>query len=174
MVKADRTQIGIHAANLDEVNAQKDLVEQQIALTKLTAPFDGTVVKGELTRLLGTPFKRSDVLFTLAQGTGLRVVVDVGERDIENIKVGQSGRLVLSARPSDRLDIHIARISPVATVTAEGQNVFEVEANIDGSAQSLAPGMKGTAKIDTGTSPIAWHWAKRAARALYYFGWSRL
>ena len=174
MVKADRTQVAIHSANLDEVNAQKDLVEQEIGLTKLTAPFDGTVVKGELTRLLGTPFKRSDALFTLAQGTLLRVVVDVGERDIEDIKVGQSGKLVLSARPSDHLGIRIARISPVATVTADGQNVFEVEADIDGDAQSLAPGMKGTAKIGTGSAPVALHWFKRAAHALYYFGWSRL
>ena len=45
---------------------------------------------------------------------------------------------------------------------------------IAGNAQSLAPGMKGTAKISTGSAPIALHWARRAAHALYYFGWSRL
>jgi multidrug resistance efflux pump len=174
MVKADRTQLALKRAKLDEVLAEKDLVAQQLERIRLVAPFDGVVIKGDLTQLLGSPLKRGDILLTLSQGTGFRVIVDVPERDISDIAIGQEGRLVLTALPAQRFAVRIARITPVATVSSDGQNVFEVEAALTANAPDLVPGMKGVAKIATRDQPIGSKWAARAWHALTFLAWSRL
>lgn len=175
MVKADRTQVAIRSAKLDEVIAQRDLIDNQLAQTRLLAPFDGVVIKGDLTQLLGSPLKRSDTLLTLSKGEGFRVIVEVDERDISDIRIGQDGTLVLAALPSESFRIRIVRTTPVANVTPDGKNVFEVEAAVEsGSTAILAPGLKGVAKVTAGTEPISWKWIAGAWHALVYAIWSRL
>ncbi|WP_158590535.1 efflux RND transporter periplasmic adaptor subunit [Noviherbaspirillum cavernae] len=176
MVKADRTQVALRRAKLDEVIAQRELVAQQLERTQLIAPFDGVVIKGDLTQLLGSPLKRGDVLLTVSQGSEFRVMVEVPERDISGVKLGQAGKLVLTALPDQAFGIRIARITPVAGISSDGENVFEVEAQLDAdaAAAALVPGLKGVAKITTGHTPIGWQWAARAWHALSFIVWSRL
>jgi multidrug resistance efflux pump len=174
MVKSDRTQIVLRRAKLDEVLAQKDLVSQELARTQLVAPFDGAVIKGDLTQLLGSPIKRGDILLTLSQGTGFRVIVEVPERDIGDMQVGQRGTLVLSALPATRFPIRVKRIMPVADVSSDGRNVFELEAELEGDADKLVPGLHGVAKITVADKPIGWKWTLRVWHALSFLAWSRL
>jgi len=174
MVKGDRAQLAMARAKLDDVTAQKDLLDQQLAHTRLVAPFDGVVIKGDLTQLLGSPLRRSDVLLTLSQGSGFRVIIEVDERDISDIQLGQRGTLVLSALPSEQFSFQVTRLTLVANTTTEGKNVFEVEAALDSGVQKLAPGLKGIAKISIGNQPIGWQWAAHLWHALSYALWSRL
>jgi hypothetical protein len=173
MAKGDRTQLALKRAKLDEVLAERDLVAQQLERVRLVAPFDGVVIKGDLTQLLGSPLKRGDILLTLSQGTGFRVIIDVPERDISDIMIGQESVLVLTALPAQRFAVRITRITPVAAVSADGQNVFEVEAALTENAPDLVPGMKGVAKISTRDEPIGWRWVSRAWHALTFIAWSR-
>lgn len=174
MAKGDRTQLALKRARLDEVLAEKELVAQQLERIRLVAPFDGVVIKGDLTQLLGSPIKRGDILLTLSQGTGFRVMIDVPERDIADIDIGQEGTLALTALPAQRFPVRIVRITPVASVSSSAQNVFEVEADLKGNAPDLVPGMKGVAKIATRNEPIGWKWAARAWHAVTFLLWSRL
>lgn len=174
MAKGDRTQLAMKRAKLDEVLAEKDLVAQQLERIRLVAPFDGVVIKGDLTQLLGSPLKRGDILLTLSQGTGFRVMIEVPERDIADIAIGQEGVLVLTALPAQRFAVRIVRITPVATVSGDAQNIFEAEAALTGDAPDLVPGMKGVAKIATRDEPIGWKWAARVWHALTFLAWSRL
>lgn len=174
MVKTDRTEVVLRRAKLDEVIAQKDLVTQQLDRIQLVAPFDGVVINGDLTQLLGSPMKRGDVLFTLAEGTDFRVMVEVPERDISDIAVGQRGQLVLTALPAENFPIRVVRITPVAGVSADGQNIFEIEAALEGQSDRLVPGMKGAAKITAGDKPFGWKWAVRAWHAVSFIFWSRV
>ncbi|MGZ3238544.1 MAG: HlyD family efflux transporter periplasmic adaptor subunit [Burkholderiaceae bacterium] len=175
MSKADRTQVAIRSAKLDEITAQRDLIDNQLSQTQLLAPFDGVVIKGDLTQMLGAPLKRSDTLLTLSQGDGFRVIVEVDERDISDLRTGQSGTLVLAALPSKNFNIRIVRIMPVSNVSSDGQNVFEIEAEVNAARMpTLAPGLKGVAKITTDIQPVGWKWIARAWHALTYVVWSRL
>jgi multidrug resistance efflux pump len=174
MVKADRTQVALRRAKLDEILAQKDLAAQQLQHTQLLAPFDGVVIKGDLTQLLDSPLKRGDVLLTLSRGPEFRVIVEIPEREIEDIKPEQRGKLVLAAMPAEQFGIRIVRVSPVATVSSDGQNVFEVEAAFNSNATKLVPGLKGVAKITTDDKSLGWHWLKRAWHRLSFIVWSNL
>ncbi|MGI4849573.1 MAG: efflux RND transporter periplasmic adaptor subunit [Janthinobacterium lividum] len=173
MAKYDRAQVVVHRAKLDSLLAQKELIEERLGRIQMIAPFDGVVIKGDLTQMMGAPVKRGDVLLTLAEGTGFRVIVDVPERDIADIEVGQAGSLMLTAMPEQKLRIHIVRIMPVANVSAENQNGFEVEAVLDQPAPALVPGLKGAAKIATGQKAFGWKWLVRGWQRLYFLVWSR-
>jgi len=173
MVKGDRTQAALSRAKLDEINAQLELLDQQLTYTKLSAPFDGVVIKGDLQQLLGAPLKRSDALLTLSEGPEFRVIIEVDERDISDVRIDQHGTLVLAAFPDERFPIRVVRMTPLASAS-NGANIFEVEAVIESDVAKLMPGLKGTAKIGTNTRPAAWKWIARAWHSLTYIVWSKL
>lgn len=173
MVKGDRTQAALSRAKLDELNAQMELLDQQQTYTKLTAPFDGVVIKGDLQQLLGAPLKRSDALLTLSQGQEFRVIIEVDERDISDVRIDQKGTLVLAAFPDERFPIRVVRMTPLAS-GSNGANIFEVEAVIESDVAKLMPGLKGSAKIGTNTRPAAWKWIARMWHSLTYVVWSKL
>jgi RND family efflux transporter MFP subunit len=174
MVKGERTQIAIRRARLDELQAERDLLEQHLRHTRLVAPFDGVIIKGDLSHLLGSPLKRGDMILTLSHGPEFRVVIDVPENDIGDVRLGQRGTLALLALPTQRKAFRITRISPVATVNPDGRNVFEVEAVLDEVHSALAPGMKGAARIAIDSHATSWQRVVKLWHALSYTVWSKL
>jgi RND family efflux transporter MFP subunit len=173
MVKGDRTQMAISRAKLDEIMAQVELADHQLAHTRLVAPFDGIVINGDLAQLLGAPLKRSDTLLTLSQGEDFKVIIDVDEREISDVRIGQKGTLALTSFPDERFAIRVVRITPLATAS-DGRNNFEVEAVIESDASALTPGLKGVAKVGTNTQPAAWKWIARFWHKLTFIAWSWL
>jgi biotin carboxyl carrier protein len=164
IARSDRQQMGIALARMEEAKAQLELAAQQLGRTRIEAPFDGVVIAGDLSRSVGAPVKRGEVMLTVAPLDGWRIVVEVDERDIDHVRVGQHGQLALSALPFDSLPIIVRKLTPVAR-TAEGANVFEVEAALDGTAAGaeLRPGLQGAARLSIGRAPLAW----RALRTLW-------
>jgi multidrug efflux pump subunit AcrA (membrane-fusion protein) len=170
IARSDRQQMGVALARMEESKAQLELASQQLGRTRIESPFDGVVIAGDLTRSVGAPVKRGEVMLTVAPLDGWRIVVEVDERDIDRVRVGQRGQLALSALPFDSLPITVRKLTPVAR-SAEGANVFEVEAALDDAAGArhaaeLRPGLQGAARLAIGSEPLAW----RALRAL----WSQL
>ncbi len=149
--KQDRAQVLAANARAGEARSQLQLVEQQISRSTIFAPIDGVVTKGDLKQKLGAPLKRGEALFSVSPATGFRVIVSIPDRKIDQIKIGQKGRLVLSALPNSEFRFNIAQIVPIA-IQREGKNLFEIEGNlIDADDAILRPGMEGVAKIDTPT-----------------------
>jgi hypothetical protein len=90
------------------------------------------------------------VLLTLAPSDAYRLILEVDERDIAGLRLGQHGQLALAAMPSRRLAFQVTRITPIATTT-DGRNAFEVEAKLDEALPAMRPGLRGVAKVDAGT-----------------------
>ena len=130
-------------------------------------PFEGIIIKGDLSQRLGAPVQRGDVLLTLSPANNYSVIVDVDERDINDVKVGRPGALALSALPDAIVAFTVARVTPVATAK-DGQNVYEIEGRIDDNLAALRPGLQGVAKIDAGERSTAWVWTHR------FVDWARL
>lgn len=153
----DWAQSRIAGAQLAQAQAQLDLVETQLARTRLHAPLDGIVVAGDLQQSLGAPVQRGQVLLEIAPLEGYRVILKVDERRIAGIAAGQSGTLMLSAAPAARLPVRIESVTPVAEVE-DGHNRFRVEARLLETPDWLRPGMSGTAKIDVAERAFGWIW----------------
>jgi len=173
MARADRTQLVISQARADEARAQLALVDEQLGRTRIEAPFDGVVIRGDLSQSLGSPVQRGDVLLTVAPRERFRVIVEVDERDIGRVRVGQPGSLALSALPWDTLAVKVTRVTPMANAV-EGRNVFEVEAALDAQPDTLRPGLRGVARIAVGREPLLWAWTHRLTEWLRLGVWSWL
>jgi RND family efflux transporter MFP subunit len=156
--QADRGAMGVLAAQVNQAEAQLALAEERLARTTLVAPFDGVVVSGDLSQQIGSPLQTGQTLFEVAPLQGFRVMMQVADRDIAGLVVGQRGELVLSGLPDRKLPIGVKRITPVST-QQDGQNVFAVEAAIDGPAvAALRPGMQGIGKVVVGQRSLLWIW----------------
>ena len=167
----DRTQMVISQSKAAETQALLSLAETQLDRTRLQAPFDGIVIKGDLSQTLGAPVQRGEVLLVLAPNDSFRLIVEVDETDIAAIRPGQQGELALAARPEQPLRFTTRRIVPVATA-AEGRNYFEVEATPDQTQADLRPGLSGIAKIEVGERSLAWLLFHRAVAWLRLALWS--
>ena len=145
------------SAQIAQSEAQLALVEEQLARTLMLAPIDGLIVSGDLSQSLGSPVERGQVLFEIAPLNDYRVALQVDERDIAQVKTGQSGQLALAGIPNDVLPFAVRRITPVATAE-EGRNYFRVEAHLSKPSSRLRPGMEGVGKIDIGQRKLIWIW----------------
>ncbi|MDB5820227.1 MAG: hypothetical protein JWQ11_3867 [Rhizobacter sp.] len=151
--RADRAQLVINQSKAAEAQAQLELVDMKLARSRISAPFDGVVIKGDLSQSLGAAVAQGAELITVAPRDRFRVMVEVDERDIDAVAIGQSGTLALSALPWNTLPIRVVRISPIANAV-EGRNVFEVEAALLGQPAELRPGLQGSAHIVAGEQPL--------------------
>jgi multidrug resistance efflux pump len=172
----DRSRASILRAQMDQVGAEQSLVDARIARTALSAPFSGVVVAGDLSQRLGSPVARGDVLFEVAPQDGYRIILRVDERDITALRVGQAGRLRLSALPNEELPFSVRHIQPV-TVAEDGLNHFRVEAHLqtegvgESARRRLRPGMEGAARVEVGERPLLWIWTHRAIDTLRLGAW---
>lgn len=157
MAKFDLPQVRIMEAKVNQAQAELALVEEQLARARITAPFTGVVMSGDLSQSLGAPVERGQVLFEVAPLESYRVIVEVDERDIGDIEVGQEGRLALPSLPDELFPLAISTVTPVLTAR-EGRNYFRVEARVLKVSGRLRPGMEGVGKIDIGRRRLIWIW----------------
>jgi hypothetical protein len=174
MSKRERGPAQILRARIDQAQAQLALVEEQLARSVMSAPFDGVIVRGDLTQNLGAPVERGQVLFEIAPLDGYRVALQVDERDIAHVIPGQRGQLTVASMPGARFGIEVKTVTPLNTAR-EGRNYFKVEALLDADAsERLRPGMQGVAKIHVDERKLVWIWTRSFTDWLRLWLWSWL
>lgn len=166
--QADRANMGVLAAQVHQAEAQLALAEERIARALIRAPYDGTVVSGDLSQQIGSPVETGKLLFEVAPLEGYRVMLEVDDRDIARLALQQRGELVLSGLPDHVLPVEVRRLTPVA-VQRDGRNLFAVEAAVLGAVPpGLRPGMEGIGKVAVGERSLLWIWTHG------FFDWLRL
>ncbi|MBL8385603.1 MAG: HlyD family efflux transporter periplasmic adaptor subunit [Burkholderiales bacterium] len=171
MANADRVALRLASAQANQARAQLDLTLEKLRRVQIVAPFDGVVVRGDLTQELGSPVEQGKVLFEIAPLDAWRVIVKVDERDIAHVREGATGDLVLASLPGQSFPLKVRRVTPVS-VAEEGRNYFRVEAEVAADAVKgavkMRPGMEGVAKIGAGQGSPLWIWTRR------FVDWVRL
>ena len=173
MAEREAAKVEILTARMHQVKAEIALVDDQLAHTKVVAPFDGIVVTGDLSQQLGAPIEKGKVLYEIAPLDSYRLVIEVDERDIADVAVGQRGSLMLSAFPSEVIDVTVEKITPVSTAK-EGRNFFRIEAQFDQPHDRLRPGMEGAGKIEIDRRPLMWIWTHQIVDWIRLAAWSWL
>jgi multidrug resistance efflux pump len=153
----DRSESRVISARIAQSNAQLELLREQLARTKLKAPIKGMIVKGDLSQSLGSPVERGKVLFEIAPLDEYRIILQVDEREINEIEEGQQGYLALAALPGETLPFSVSRITPVSSQES-GKNTFRVEARLHENSEKLRPGMQGVGKVEVGSRRLLWIW----------------
>lgn len=171
MANHDRAQTRILSAQVEQAEAQIQLLDERLSRTQFLAPFDGVIVSGDLSQQFGSPVERGTVLFEVAPLDSYRVIVEVDETEISDIAVGDEGELALSALPGEIMPIRIEKISPLSTAE-DRRNFFRVEARLEGSNAKLRPGMMGVGKIAVDTRKLIWIWTHGLFDWLSFWIWT--
>jgi hypothetical protein len=155
MAGHDLTAMQVVGAQLREAQAQLDLLDDKLSRVKVLAPYDGVIVTGDLSQQVGTPVEAGKKLFEIAPLRSYRIILQVDERDIGQVRVGQSGELVMTGLAGDPMPFTVAKIMPVATAQ-DGRNFYRVEARLRQDSPLLLPGMEGVGKIGAGRRKLGW------------------
>ncbi|MFO8048391.1 MAG: HlyD family efflux transporter periplasmic adaptor subunit, partial [Desulfosudaceae bacterium] len=147
MARGDRSEANIIRAQLDQAEAQLEMAESRLERLSIRAPFKGVLLSGDLTQQLGGSVTQGKELFQMAPLEAYRLILEVDESEISEVKKGQQGDLVLSALSGETYGFTVTKITPLTT-SAEGHNYFRVEAELDRQSPFLRPGMEGVGKID--------------------------
>ncbi|MDR0575954.1 MAG: HlyD family efflux transporter periplasmic adaptor subunit [Candidatus Accumulibacter sp.] len=151
----DLTAMEVVGAQLRQASAQLALATEKIARARLTAPFDGIVVSGDLSQQIGAPVKAGDTLFEIAPLMSYRVILQVDEREIRHVRMDQPGQLVMTGIAGEPMPFKVVKLTPVATAQ-DGRNFFRVEAALADASPRLRPGMEGVGKIEAGRRSSWW------------------
>jgi len=126
--------------------------EVQLSYTAVTANWDG----GSSRRYVGERFvnegsllQANAPLMTLVDLDTMKVVVNVVERDIPFMFVGQKAKIRVDAFKDKTFDAEVIRIAPVIK---ERSRQGAVELSIDNSTHKLKPGMFVTAELQFNSS----------------------
>jgi hypothetical protein len=173
LARLDRGEMMVAAAEVAQTDAKLALVTDKLDRATLTAPFDGVVVSGDLNQYLGTPVEQGKLLFQIAPLNAYRVILQVDERDISHVALGQTGQLTLSGLPGQTLNFSLQQITPVAS-QQEGRNFFRVEAHLLSAPDRIRPGMEGVGKISIGDRKLIWIWTHSLVDWFRFWLWKEL
>jgi multidrug resistance efflux pump len=171
LAKSDRVQVSIIQAQMQQAKAQMSLLAEQLARARISAPFDGVVVSGDLSQALGSSVKRGQMLFEIAPLNAYRVILEVDESDIASVREGQTGKLVLTALPGETFPLVVGHLTPV-TNSREGRSYYRVEASVGQVSERLRPGMEGVGKIEIGERKLLWQWTHKLVNWVRLTVWS--
>ena len=171
LARRERASANIIRAELEQAEAQVQLLDQQLARTRIQAPFAGLLVTGDLSQKVGAAVQRGEELFRIAPLKDHRVILKVDEGDVMDMRVGETGTLRLSALPDRVLAYEVTLITSIAE-QEEGRNFFRVEALLRDEVAELRPGMEGIAKTRVDDRLVIRIWCEKLVDWLRMFLWT--
>jgi len=169
----DMAQAHIFKSQVSQAEAQLRLLEKKIQRSSLSAPLDGVIIKGDLSRSLGATVEKGEVLFEVAPLDEYRLVILVDEQQVIDVQPGLQGELTLKALPDAELAFTVQQVSPVFEENASGI-AYRVEAGFNEANPALRPGMQGIAKISIDQRSYLWIYLHELIDAIRLWGWSWL
>ena len=142
-------------------------------MTETTATMPADLLRAAEAAKGFMPPAEGKALFEIAPLNSYRLIVQVDERDVRHVSVGQDGTVALAGNPGEPVPITLSKITPV-TVAEEGRNSFRVEARLSEHGLHLRPGMEGVAKIEAGRRSIVWIWMHPVVDWLRLAAWKYL
>lgn len=169
----ERAKAAIIKSEIEQVEAQIRLLDIQIARATLRAPYDGILLSGDLSQFVGGAIRRGEEMFRISPLNSYRVELEIDERDISEIEPGQRGQLIVTPLPQEQHPYVVRRVTPVSE-SREGRTFFRVEAELEGEADRLQPGMGGVAKTKIDSRLLVLIWSDRLLDWARIFVWKWL
>jgi len=145
-----RAQADEASTNAQVAQSQASLagIETDIRKAVIRSPINGIVLDRQIDpgQTVAASFQ-TPTLFTLAEDlTKMRLIVDVDEADIGNVRVTQSARFRVDAYPDRVFDSRVREVRSTPK-TSNGVVTYQTVLDVDNSERLLQPGMTATAEI---------------------------
>ncbi len=171
MATGDLAEMKIAETLRDQADARLELIRYHLSNAEVRSPFAGIVVEGDLREMLGAPVRKGDILFKVARIEHLYAELAVDERDVHEIKAGNTGEIAFVSKPETSYPVGVKRVDPVAQAKDEG-NIFQVTCTFSEKPETWwRPGMSGIAKIGVGRRNVCWIVTHRTVDYLRLFFW---
>lgn len=154
-LKRGPTKLEVEAAQIQLEEALVDLEEAHanLALTKVYAPIDGTVM--QVNAQVGQQLPSGEAVVLLADTTKLELPVQVAEVDIDQVSIGQAAEVAISALSSRQFTGVVDRISP-ASDGESGVVNYQVVIRLTDDLSGVRPDMTAVATLVNATAGGGW------------------
>lgn len=133
-------------ANLTAIEIQKENLEKNIADCSVTAPISGVISARNIE--IGSFASQSSPAYTIIDLSSVKVEVGVSEQMVNQISVGDTVDVNLTAVSPEPLQGTVSTISPAATQTG----TYTIKITMDNSRGLLKPGMLAEVTFVTAAS----------------------
>jgi HlyD family secretion protein len=153
----DSQEATVKRAQADEASTAAQVVQSQASLAAIEtdmrkavirSPINGIVLDRQIDpgQTVAASFQ-TPTLFTLAEDlTRMKLIVDVDEADIGDVKVGQAARFRVDAYPDRAFESRVTEVRSTPK-TSNGVVTYQTVLQVDNSARLLQPGMTATAEV---------------------------
>lgn len=126
---------------LQQRRVEVEIARQQLADTKIAAPFDGIVQERKASP--GEFLNTAAPIVTLVKVDPLRLRIEVPERQAAGVRIGQKVRLTIEGDTNK----YVSTLSRLGPAISEGSRMLIVEADIVNGTGALRPGSFARADI---------------------------
>ncbi len=161
---------------LEKAESQLQLVKDSLSKTRITAPYDGTVLNIAVTEGLvvtaAASVNSGTTLMTFANLSKLLIETNVNQMDVGKLTPDQEVFVNMQGDDANAVKARIEFVAPLATVKNNIKG-FEVQALIEDSKGSLKPGMSVSMTVPVGAAkgaisvPIAAVFKQDSDRVVY-------
>ena len=139
-----------------KLETQIKSLKDQLSRLEIRSPYDGIVVSGDLDKAQGATMEIGQTLFEVAPLDDMLAEVAIPESEIQYVQQTQSVAIKLNAFPYRTFYGEVDSINPGAEILGD-ESVFVANVKLIDEQSVIRPGMKGSAKVKTGYSPIGWN-----------------
>jgi HlyD family secretion protein len=135
-------------AQVTQAAASLAAIDTDIKKAEIRSPINGIVLDRQVDpgQTVAASFQ-TPTLFTLAEDlTRMKLIVDVDEADVGNVRVGQAATFRVDAYPDRRFDSRVTEVRSTPK-TSNGVVTYQTVLAVDNHALLLKPGMTATADI---------------------------
>ncbi len=136
----------LHALGVSDAQLPRKVEGHYTSTLTITAPIEGVVVERPVS--LGQMVEPADSLFTIMDLREVWLVMDVYERDLSQVKIGQRVRVRVAAYPKQEFDGTVQNIGAIVEVKTRAVKVRVALQNPDGM---LKPGMFASVTLEGST-----------------------
>ena len=130
-------------SRFDVAQAQVRSTEVQLGYTDIEAPFDGLIVERHVK--YAQHVQNGATLFRISDFDPLQCPIQVPEKDLARLQVGQPAFLTVEAYPDQRFEAYVLRVSPVVD---SGTGTIKVTLEVRTKGK-LRPGMFASVFLET-------------------------
>ncbi len=161
-------------AELRRLDAHQSYLQEQLRLLTLRSPVAGVITTRKLREKIGQHVKKGDLLAEVHELNTVTAEIDVPEKEIADVRVGQRVALKARAHPGASFEGTVVAIAPVASKPEDsrGQRTVLVTTQLDNASGLLKPQMSGMAKIYCGERRALELLGRRLVRYLRVEVWS--
>jgi putative peptide zinc metalloprotease protein len=136
------------------LEVRRDLLTRKRAQFELTTTRAGAIFGEALPRMAGQYFQKGAEICRIADTSQLLVRIQVPEREIGDVRVGQSVRLKAPAHPEIVFRGTVSKIGGESELNQHQQATYRVELMIENADGLLRPGMTAYSRIGIGRQMV--------------------